>query len=153
MQKEIKTKYEKFLNYSLDHVTFIASHIKSGSVFDKLLETQKYDYVYYVTDGSFFVSAAKKNNLHIQIPFTHELSFLDSLKLQTWNIKNTNSIFTKMIVEKHWNTQVTLVHNPLVSLDEIQPGKKKDKIILHVGRFFRQLHSKRQMFLLKCLKD
>lgn len=151
-EASIRSKYEKFLNYSLKDIKFVESVLKSGSVFDKLKETQKYDYLYYATDGSFFVSAAKKNNLHIQIPFTNELSFLEKIKLSTWKIKNSNSKFTQEIVEKSWDTKIDYVHYPLVSLVEIKPGKKKEKIILNVGRFFKQLHSKRQDVLVETFK-
>jgi glycosyltransferase involved in cell wall biosynthesis len=141
--KNIRKKYEKFLNYSLENITFVPSILKSGSVFDKLKETKNFDYLYYVTDGSFFISAAKKNNLHIQIPFTNKLNLLNKIKLNTWQIKNTNSEFTKNVVEKSW-TKVNFVHHPLVSLEEISVGENKENIILNVGRFFKQLHSKRQ---------
>lgn len=144
---EIRTQYEAFLNYSLENITFIQSSLFTGSAFEKLKETSQYDYVYAVTDGSFFLSAAKKNNLHIQIPFTNALSFFDKIKLTSWNIKNSNSEFTKSVVEKSWRVKVDYVHHPLVSLEEIKPQKQKEKIILNVGRFFRQLHSKRQDIL------
>lgn len=148
----IKKKYESFLNYSLQNIQFISSELKTGSVLEKLKETRLYDYVYFVTDGSFFISGAKKNNLHIQIPFTNTLNIWEQIKLATWQIKNTNSEFTKNTIEKSWHTKVTFVHNPLVSLEEIQPSDKKEKIILHVGRFFKQLHSKRQDVLVSFFK-
>ena len=139
-----REKYEKFLNYSLEKLQFIPSKITSGSLFEKLQETRKFDYVYAVTDGSFFYSAAKQNNLHIQIPFTNPLNLWEKYKLRSWNIKNTNSEFTKKVVEKAWQTKITQVHYPLDNLNEITPVTTKEKVILHVGRFFKQLHSKRQ---------
>ncbi len=148
----IKKKYETFLNYSLQNIQFIASDLKNGSVLDKLKETRQFDYVYFVTDGSFFISGAKKNNLHIQIPFTNKLNIWEQIKLATWQIKNTNSEFTKSVVEKSWHTKVTFVHNPLVSLEEIKSQDEKEKIIIHVGRFFKQLHSKRQDVLVAFFK-
>lgn len=151
--KNIREKYEKFLNYSLENIKFIPSILKTGSVFDKLSETKNYDYLYYATDGSFFISAAKKNNLHIQIPFTNNLSLLNKIKLNTWQIKNTNSEFTKKVVERSWMTTVNYVHHPLVSLEEIKLEKNKENIILNVGRFFKQLHSKRQDVMVRMFKD
>ncbi len=149
---EIKKKYEDFLNYSLAAITFIPSQLKNGSIYQKLKETKQFDYVYYVTDGSFFLSGARKNNLHIQIPFTNKLNLWEKIKLASWQIKNTNSEFTKNVIEKNWDIKVNFVHHPLVSLDEIQPVKNKEKIILHVGRFFKQLHSKRQDVLVNFFK-
>lgn len=151
-KKAIIEKYEKFLNYSLDTVQFVSSILNDGSIYEKLKETKKYDYVYYATDGSFFLSMAKKNNLHIQIPLTNKLNLWQKIKLASWQIKNTNSEFTKNVIEKSWNTTVNFVHHPMVSLEEIQLGKNKEKIILHVGRFFKQLHSKRQDILVSFFK-
>ncbi|GIK83903.1 MAG: hypothetical protein BroJett025_05250 [Patescibacteria group bacterium] len=149
---EITNKYEQFLNYSLKKITFISSKLKTGSIYEKLQETSLYDAVYYVTDGSFFLSMAKKNILHVQIPFTNSLNVWQKIKLASWNVKNTNSQFTKSVIEKSWNTTINFVHYPLVSLDEISPKKNKEKIILNVGRFFRQLHSKRQDVLVQLFK-
>lgn len=151
--KNVREKYESFLNYSLEKVTFVPSTLFSGNIFQKLYETKQYDYLYFVTDGSFIFSAAKQNNLHVQIPFTHTLSFIDKLKLKNWNHINTNSKFTKYFIEKNWNLEVTQVHNPLVSLTEIKPQKNKETIILNVGRFFKQLHSKRQDVLVELFKQ
>jgi len=151
---EIKKLYETFLNCSLDNINFIHSPIPNGSFIDKLLWTKQFDYLYYATDGSLFFSLAKKNILHIQIPFkTSKSSFVERLKLKNWQVKNTNSEFTKKIVQKSWQTKIDFVHYPKVSLDKISCKDKKgavakEKIILHVGRFFRQLHSKRQDVLL-----
>lgn len=151
--KKVEKAYETFLNYSLENIHFTQSKLFSGSVLSKLLETKEYDYIYHVTDGSFFFSAAKKNNLHVQIPFQHPLTFLDRVKLRNWNIINTNSEFTKTVIESAWKRPVTIVNNPLVSLDEIKPKKRKNNVILNVGRFFRQLHSKRQDVLVTLFKQ
>lgn len=148
--EQVRAEYQKFLNYSLENLKFEYSPIPTGGFLEKLLWTKEFDYIYYVTDGSLFFSMAPKNNLHIQIPFTDsKSSFLDRLKLYNWNIKNTNSKFTKNVIEEKWQVNVNFVHNPKVSFEEIlkanPDGKiKKEKIILNVGRFFRQLHSKRQ---------
>ena len=151
--KTIREKYEAFLNYSLKKIHFISSSLYSGNIIQKLQETKEYDYLYFVTDGSFIFSAAKQNNLHVQIPFMHTLSFIDRLKLKNWNHINTNSEFTKLFIEKNWNLKVTQVHNPLVSLSEIKPQLNKENIILNVGRFFKQLHSKRQDVIVELFKQ
>ncbi len=155
---KIKNKYEKFLNYSLDNLNFINSPMRNTNFLSKLLWTKQFDYLYYVTDGSLFFSLAKTNNLHIQIPFNDKKSSLiERLKLANWQIKNTNSKFTKSIIEKNWKTKINFVHFPKVSLKEINSNLnnskiKKEKIILNVGRFFKQLHSKRQDVLVSIFK-
>lgn len=120
------------------------------SFWKKLAWTKQFDVLYVVSDGSFFVSRAKQTIAHIQIPFTNQLSWLNWLKLQTWSQLQTNSDFTKSVIERSWRIKVDQVINPTVddqffrlSLDHKQP------VILSVGRFFSQLHSKRQDVLIE----
>lgn len=150
---QIRSEYESFFNYSLKNITFINCPIPDGSFIAKLAWTRQFDYLYYVTDGSLFFSLAKKNNLHIQIPFTNKpVSIIERLKLRNWQIKNTNSHFTKRHIEKNWQTPISLVLEPCVEAVIGCDWSKKQKIILNVGRFFRQLHSKRQDVLVAVFK-
>lgn len=155
----IKSKYESFLNYSLDKVNFITTPLATRAIFlNKLLWTAKFDVCYYQTDGSLFFSLARKNVLHIQVPLKlNKSSLLEKLKLANWQVKNTNSIFTKKYIERFWHVEVNYVHQPYVNKQEFLPLQncevKKEKIILSVGRFFSQLHSKRQDVLIEFFKD
>jgi len=143
----LKKLYEEFLGEKLNkNINFIASPLGTNSnFFSKLLWTKQFDTMYYATDGSLFFSLAKQNVLHIQIPFTNtHSSFLSRIKLNNWSVKNTNSKFTKKVIEKSWQTKIDYIHYPVI-VEEINVDlEKKEKIILHVGRFFKQLHSKRQ---------
>jgi glycosyltransferase involved in cell wall biosynthesis len=122
-----------------------------------LLWTAQFDVLYYQTDGSLFFSLANKNILHIQVPLPlNKSSYLERIKLANWQVKNTNSIFTKKYIERFWRTKIDYVHQPYVDGQEIiRDANKtnKQKIILSVGRFFCQLHSKRQDVLVKFFKD
>lgn len=151
----IREKYENFLNYSLEKIKFISSPLFTQcSFFKKLLWTAKFDVLYYQTDGSLFFSLAKKNILHLQIPLKlDKSSLLEKLKLANWQIKNTNSEFTKKHIERFWQTKIDYVHQPYVNNEEFQNQQKKEKIILSVGRFFCQLHSKRQDVLVDFFKS
>jgi len=143
---KLRQIYEKFLGEKLHkNINFIASPLGTDASFwSKLQWTKKFDVLYYATDGSLFFSLAKKNILHIQIPFTNLLwKPLDRLKLWNWQVKNTNSHFTKRVIEKSWFTKVNYVHYPVIVNPQPQ-AKNKKKIILNVGRFFSHLHSKRQ---------
>lgn len=157
--EETRKKYENFLNYSLEDINFIASPLFTGANFlKKLLWTAKFDVLYYQTDGSLFFSLARKNILHIQIPLKlDKSSFLEKMKLANWQIKNTNSEFTKKYIERFWQTKIDFVHQPYVNAEEFSSPDnwqdKKEKIILSVGRFFCQLHSKRQDILINFFKD
>lgn len=146
----IRQKYQKFCAYDLNKLKIIATPLGTeASFFSKLSWTKKFDVLYHLTDGSLFFSLAKKNILHIQVPLPiTKKSLVEKLKLKNYQIKNTNSYFTKNYVEKNWPVTIDYVHQPLVNLEEFpaqkNPLAKKEKIILNVGRFFRQLHSKRQ---------
>lgn len=149
-----KQAYESFLGRKLHPaITFVQSPFYGGGFLEKTLWTRQFDYFYYVTDGSLFFSLAKKNNLHIQIPLIlDKSSLLERLKLRNWQIKNTNSEFTKKLVEKYWKTSIDVVNYPMIVIPTRIPAKK-EKIILHVGRFFRQLHAKRQDVLVAIFKE
>lgn len=150
-----KCFYERFLGYSLKNIEFIPSPLNTEASFlEKLMWTKQYDGLYYVTDGSLFFSLAKKNYLHIQIPFTQSKhSLVERIKLWNWHHKNTNSEFTKKHIEQNWQTHVDLIHYPLVDTSEFDPSTKKEKIILSVGRFFTQLHAKRQDITIEIFKQ
>lgn len=153
----IKKQYEEFLGRSLAPVQFIYSPLVDShqDFLSKVWWTRKFDALYYATDGSLFFSLAKKNILHIQIPLKLDKSSTwEKLKLANWQVKNTNSQFTKKIIEEYWQTKVDYVHYPMVDTHfPSAPKLKKEKVILHVGRFFQQLHAKRQDVLIDLFKE
>jgi glycosyltransferase involved in cell wall biosynthesis len=150
----IRQNYQKFCDYDLSQLKIIATPLGTkASFWQKLCWTKNFDLIYHLTDGSLFFSLAKKNILHIQVPLLlNKRSLVERLKLKNYQIKNSNSFFTKNYVEKQWPVKVDYVHQPLINLKEFpaqsNPLAKKEKIILNVGRFFRQLHSKRQDVLI-----
>ncbi len=155
---EIVDHYESFLDRSLAEIHFIPSPLGSQASFlKKLWWTRQFDLIYYLTDGSLFWSLARKNILHIQFPLLlDKSSWWERFKLGRWQIKNTNSEFTKTIVESSWPVKIDTVHWPSVevkALQNVAKQTKKEKIILSVGRFFRQLHSKRQDVLIDLFRQ
>jgi glycosyltransferase involved in cell wall biosynthesis len=151
----IRKQYQNFCAYDLSRVKIIATPLGTDARFwQKLKWTKDFDCLYHLTDGSLFFSLARKNILHIQVPLNlTKRKLIERLKLRNYQVKNTNSYFTKNYVEKKWPVKIDQVHQPLVDLDEFpsqsDPLAKKEKIILHVGRFFQQLHSKRQDVLVE----
>lgn len=150
-EREIKKNYSAFFNLNLKKIKFINSPIGTNSNWlKKFIWTKQFDYFYSFTDGSLFLSGAKQNNLHFQVPFSFPKNgVLNRIKLMNWGVKNANSEFTKRIIEKSWKTKIDYVHYPLVDSSNYQPSKDRKRIILGVGRFFKQLHSKRQDILIK----
>ncbi|HZZ98710.1 MAG TPA: glycosyltransferase family 4 protein [Candidatus Saccharimonadia bacterium] len=152
-EKTVRQKYEDAFHLDLSKVEFKQTLIGTGaSLFDRLRETAQYDILYYLTDGSLFFSLARKNILHIQFPFTFaKPEFSERLKLMNWSVKNTNSQFTKQVVEKAWHTKIGFVHEPYIDNALFAPGKKEN-IIVSVGRFFTGLHCKRQDVLVESFR-
>ncbi len=153
-KKEIQKQYEDFLQMDLSDIAWIETPIGTDvSFFQKLMWTKQFDRLIYATDGSLFLSLANRNILHIQVPFTNTMdTWKKRLKLKNWHIKNTNASFTKDVIEKYWKTNINVVHTPYVDVHEFTASRNKEKTILHVGRFFTQLHSKKQDMLAKTFK-
>lgn len=117
-----------------------------------LKNLQPYDYFFYVTDGSYFFSGAKKNFVFCMVPNKklYNLNLLNRLKL--WNYRFiSNSPFTSSWLKK-WGVSSTVVlpyiNDKLIKKNNI----KKEKIILSVGRFFPQLHSKNHGEMIEAFK-
>ncbi len=111
-----------------------------------------YDYFFYVTDGSYFFSSAKKNFVFCMVPDKklYNLNLLNRLKL--WNYKFiSNSPFTTKWLTRWGINPVTIppyVDDKLFANNQ----NKKGKIILSVGRFFSHLHSKNQGEIIETFK-
>jgi len=149
----VKENYEKFYGASLETVAFITTPVGTReNFFRKLFWTRQFSHIFAVSDGSLFFSLAKHNIAHLQIPFSsYPQGFLNQLKLAHWRL-NTNAYFTKRVIEHSWKTRVSSVLQPMVANDLFALAQKKEKIILHVGRFFTQLHSKRQDVLVETFR-
>ncbi len=150
-QKKYQQYYEQFLGKDLSGLNFIFAPLcTDANFFKKLWFTTQFDAIFYATDGSMFISLASKNYLHIQLPFNQPPNLWNKFKLKFWHHVNTNSVFTKNVIEKFWPIKVDQVLYPMVDNHEFDLVKhqEKQKLIISVGRFFRQLHSKRQDVLL-----
>lgn len=151
---ELRTRLERSFGSIAERCVFTRSPLFSkGFSLEKLRWTKQFDFLYYVTDGSVFYSMAKHSILHVQIPFSNHLSGLvDRLKLSSWKTIQTNSAFTKAHIEKNWGCSVNQVLHPVVEERFFQQAEKKQRVILGVGRFFKQMHSKRQDVLIDGFK-
>lgn len=143
--------YQAFLGKSLKRIEFIRSPLFTQAPwYKKLLWTREFDFLYYVTDGSLFFSMARNNLLHIQTPLrNNHPNFVQTIKIRQWRSVNTNSEFTKRVVENDWGIKVNMVLYPEIDATLLTTRTKKTNLILSVGRFFPQLHSKRQDILVE----
>ncbi|MCS7093065.1 MAG: glycosyltransferase family 4 protein [Patescibacteria group bacterium] len=108
----------------------------------KMIFLRKFDYFFYVPDGSYFFSTAKKNFIFAMVPDKklYSLHLLNRLKLLNYQFLS-NSPYTSEWL-KRWGIR-SFVILPYVSEEFFLTNKSiKEKIILVVGRFFPHLHSK-----------
>ncbi len=155
--QKYREKYEATFHLNLKNIRFVSTNIGTHQPFlQKFAETFRYDAVFYITDGSFFFSGARRNVVQIQFPFMFpQRGIVNRLKLMNWNIKATYSQFTKKVIEHTWNTPIQYVHYPYVDLTVFKP-EEKENIILSVGRFFTGeksgSHCKRQDLIVKMFR-
>lgn len=139
-------EYQTMFNLDLSQVLWRKSPLadRTSRLWQTWQETREFEAFFYLTDGSLFVTGAPKSILHIQYPFNTPLSLSNQLKLKTWKVINTNSEFTRQVIQSSWNCQVPFIHYPYVDVSNITvPGRKQKKIIA-VGRFFNPATSKGQ---------
>ena len=139
---EIKDVLIKRFGVDLDGVNFIRD-IKRGD---------GYDLCFWISDGSIPLLHSRKNILHFQVPF-HNVSgrsLMNKMKFFRINKIVCNSLFTKRIIDKEYGVESVVVSPPVDTIG-IKP-KRKENIILFVGRFSQILQSKGQDILIKSFK-
>ncbi len=138
----IKEKLEKRFGIDLKDIN-IVSDIRRGD---------GYDLCFWVSDGSIPALKARKNFLHFQVPFTSVggRTLLNKIKLMRIKKIICNSSFTKKIIDKEFGVDSVVLYPP-VSVEKFKT-KKKENIILNVGRFSELLQAKRQDVLIKAFK-
>ncbi len=153
--KQIKKRFSLHCFQSIKFLPNIFHHKKSLFSTLKTLSTlKKFDYFFYVTDGSYFFSSAKKNFIFAMVPNKklYHLNILNRLKIANYKFI-VNSKFTQKNLQK-WgiNSQVIYpyINDQLIETNVNQI--KKQPIILSVGRFFGHLHSKKHHLIIKTYK-
>lgn len=138
----IKRKLEERFGIKLEGVSFIES-VKRGD---------GYDVCFWVSDGSIPALKARKNFLHFQVPF-HDVNgrtLINRMKLFRVSKIICNSFFTKKVIDKEYGVESVVIYPP-VSIEKIKP-KRKENIILFVGRFSQLKQSKNQDVLIEAFK-
>src|SRR3990167_7556860 len=81
------------LHIDFKHAKIIPNFFATNSVLTKLLITSKYDYLFYVTDGSYFLSRAKSNYIFAMYPQSelYNEKFVNRLKLLNFSIVSNGS--------------------------------------------------------------
>lgn len=122
--------------------------------FKKLLVLKNFDIFVYVTDGSYFVSSAKKNFVFCMYPKKelYNMNLVNKFKTKSYKFIS-NSPFTERKLSS-WGikSQTILPYLDDAFINVKVNDLKKEKIILSVGRFFEHLHSKQQFELINAYK-
>lgn len=150
--KKIIGEIENRYNLKIKNINFLPNIFrKKHNLTEKLLKLAKYDFFFYVTDGSLFFSPAGKNILIIQSPaHIPPKRFKNKVIIKNWTPIICYSNFVKEYILRIWQTEV-FVLPPAVNIEQFKAGKKEN-IILSVGRFTQSLHRKKQEVLISAFK-
>ncbi|MEO6508932.1 MAG: glycosyltransferase [Patescibacteria group bacterium] len=155
--ENLSSKISKQLNLSFKTPIQFKKDIfkdKRISKFQKTNELSKLDIFIYMTDGSYFFCTAKKNIVFALVPDKNlfKMSMMNKIKMMNC-LFVTNSKFSQYHLNT-WGVKAEILYPYLDdSLLNYDPTEvKKEKIILSVGRFFTQLHAKRQDIMIEYFK-
>lgn len=119
---------------------------------DDIKRGDGYDLCFWLSDGSIPTLKSRKNFLHFQVPFHHVggNSLLNKMKLFRIEKIICNSKFTKEVIDREYGVESIVIYPP-VSVAQIK-SKRKENMILNVGRFSQLKQSKHQDILIKAFK-
>ena len=138
----IKQSLEKRFGIDLKEINIIKD-IKRGD---------GYDLCFWLSDGSIPLLHARNNFLHFQIPFReiNGKSLINRMKMLRINAIICNSKFTKKFIDKEYGVNSIVIYPP-IDTERIKP-KRKENIILSVGRFSQLTQAKKQEILIFAFK-
>jgi glycosyltransferase involved in cell wall biosynthesis len=139
---DIKKALENRFGMNLSDIN-IVENVKRGD---------GYDLCFWVSDGSIPSLLARHNILHFQVPF-HDVKGKSLInKMKFFRIKEIvcNSEFTKKIIDDEYGVTSVVIYPPVDTLG-IRP-KRKENLILNVGRFSQILQNKGQDVLIKAFQ-
>lgn len=145
-----KQIHQRFSFQFINKINWLPVNLIASSF--KTLQTLKtFDYFFYVTDGSYFLSSAKKNYVFAMVPDKklYQLNLINRIKLLKYRFI-ANSEFTGQWLKK-WQIEPIIIP-PYIDDHFFTEVNNKQPIILMVGRFFKQLHSKKQDLAIKLFK-
>lgn len=148
----IRKKIHLLHDLNLSRVNFQKGPFGIGSdALSRYLFLTKYDVLFYLSDGSIFLSGSKKSYIHFQTPLdvVETKGFIAKIKMKTWTRAIYNSKFTKEHIEKYIKLRGEVIYPP-VEVHKFKPLKKINQI-LSVG-FFSLSKPKKHDILIKIFK-
>lgn len=151
---QIVKRIEDQHGIDLSKVQFTKAPIgKEASLIKKTQFLKNFDWLFYNTDGSLFLSTAKKSILHFQMPLENSgaRGIRGTLKLRSWKGAIYNSKFTQEFIEKSWPIRGQVVYPP-VSVNLFTSLKKKKQIV-SVGRFVEFTKVKKHEVMIRAFQE
>jgi|GEM_PF-246004 len=151
LSKEISSRFQFKFSPGLKFLPNIFKYNHSPLTSYNALKA--FDYLFYVTDGSYFFSSAKRNFVFAMVPDKklYHTDFINKLKIANYRFIS-NSVFTQKRLKDFGISSDVIypyIDQKIINLSGDRP---KEKIILSVGRFFSHLHSKRQDKMINLFK-
>lgn len=139
---QIKNKLENRFGIKLGDIAFRKS-INRGDGFDVC---------FWVSDGSIPLFKARNNILHFQIPFKdiNGKTLVNRMKMFRINHIVCNSKFTKKHIDNSYGVKSTVIYPP-VDINRFK-ARKKENLIISIGRFSQLTQAKRQDVLVRAFK-
>lgn len=150
---QIKEKLMNKFSLDIERVNFIPYSPRVNNVLKRYSIENKYNVLFYFSDGSIPLMFGQKNLLHFQVPF-HNVKgqkISNRFKIRFIDKFICNSLFTKNIVDKEYGINGDVWYPP-IEIDEFSPASKKENYILAVGRFEKSMTEKRQDVLVESFK-
>lgn len=122
---------KKRLDIDLTRTRMVPNVFRRRSFWARLLATKHLDCLFVLTDGSIPVSFARRNILHLQVPFARVSSA--DWKLSRYQAVVVNSRFTAAHIDSRLRSCAVVIYPPVAPISA--PSRGKRKIILSVGRF------------------
>lgn len=147
----ILSKIEERFGFSLSNVTVVNNIFSANvSLRSRLLESKKYDVIFFISDGSFPFLLTKKIYPILQFPITiKESKFKNAFKFRNISRIICYSEFVKESLAKNTSVPIVVI-NPAVEM--IGEGKKEN-VILSVGRFTTGNNEKNQEMLIDFFQE
>ncbi len=143
--ESILDKAQKRLNIYLSGIKITQNIFRERNVFKKLFISRQYDLLFFLSDGSISSTLARRNILHFQVPFP--VIPYSAAKLSRYQAVVCNSEFTKRSLDRRVGERSIVIYPPVAPIP--RGGRKKEKLILSVGRFTGYHEAKKQHVLIE----
>ncbi|MEK7543332.1 MAG: glycosyltransferase family 4 protein [Patescibacteria group bacterium] len=143
--KNILNEAQGRLDIDLSRIKVTRNIFRASNVFKKLLLSRQYDLIFVLSDGSIPSSLATLNILHYQVPFP-KVSY-SPIKLWRYQAVVCNSDFTKRALDARVSQRAIVIYPPVCPVEA--DGRKKENLILSIGRFSEFHTTKKQHVLIE----